>query len=186
MVDLSKSSISHPKYYIFSMHAVFNTDKNHSVIQTYNITTYRKCDYNNAEEDDTVQWSAGEPTVSTEAVTVPVPLLKEGMTYFFSGDYDGEQCKHGQHFKINVTHGEGLPNSLKETDAAPAPGNPDDDNSTPDTVVSSNFDKPVESTGEDVDDKSGASSLPSPWFVKVGGWKLGGVLGLLGVVWLSQ
>ncbi|KAK1319433.1 hypothetical protein QJS10_CPB04g00472 [Acorus calamus] len=81
---------------------IFNTDKNHSVIQTYNLITYKRCDYNNANANDTVVWSAGQPVVA-------VPLLKEGMTYFFSGNYDGKQCKHGQHFKIKVLHGLGLP-----------------------------------------------------------------------------
>ncbi|KAK6934474.1 hypothetical protein RJ641_034629 [Dillenia turbinata] len=55
-----------------------------------------------------------------------VPLVKEGMNYFFSGDYDGDQCKHGQHFKINVTYGRGLPESLKNpADKSPAPTSPD-------------------------------------------------------------
>ncbi|KAK1278762.1 hypothetical protein QJS04_geneDACA003608 [Acorus gramineus] len=115
--------------------AVFNTDKNHSVIQTYNLTTYKRCDYNNADADDTVVWSAGQPVVA-------VPLLKEGMTYFFSGNYDGKQCKHGQHFKIKVLHGLGLPQALKTLYASPAPkASPrpisgGGDQSVPDTVMS--------------------------------------------------
>ncbi|KAL6009840.1 hypothetical protein ACLOJK_000271 [Asimina triloba] len=137
---------------------IFNSDKNHSVIQTYNVTTYRKCDYDDADDDDTIAWSSGEPTFSDQPVTVAVPLLKEGMTYFFSGNYDGEQCKHGQHFKINVAHGEGLPNSLKSpTPDSPGPSSGQaDDDSTPDTVIPSNFNKPVDG-GADVKGTSGSS-----------------------------
>ncbi|XP_010908431.1 early nodulin-like protein 18 [Elaeis guineensis] len=123
---------------------IFNTDKNHTVVQTYNATTYKHCDYNDAEDDDTMEWSAGEPEFSKEAVTVAVPLLKEGLTYFFSGNYDGEQCRHGQHFKINVSHGQGLPPSLKSPSVAPAPTSPDDENLVPDTVVPSNFNNPAD------------------------------------------
>ena len=128
--------------------AVFNTDSNHSVIQTHNFTTYSTCD---SQGDDNIQWSSIEPN-STEVlpVTVPVPLVKEGPTYFFSGDYDGEQCMHGQKFEVNVTHGQGLPPSLRDNpdlavsptaaNAAPGPANPDaGDDSTPD-VISSNYD----------------------------------------------
>ncbi|CAA6657034.1 unnamed protein product [Spirodela intermedia] len=89
---------------------IFNTDKNHSVVQTYNATTYQRCDYKNAE-DDTV-----------------------GMNYFFSGLYAGAQCRHGQRFKINVTHGHGLPESLRNPPpAAEAP--PPDDGGVPETTV---------------------------------------------------
>jgi len=127
---------------------IFNTDKNHSVVQTYNITTYRKCDYNDADSDDTVEWATGESEFNRDPVTLEVPLLKEGMTYFFSGDYDGDQCKHGQHFKINVTHGQGLPESLKSpSEQSPAPTSPDDENSVPDNVIPSNFDNPKDDTG---------------------------------------
>ncbi|MQL99267.1 hypothetical protein Taro_031987 [Colocasia esculenta] len=124
---------------------IFNTDKNHSVVQTYNVTTYRRCDYNNADVDDTTEWSAGDPTVDRTAVSVAVPLVKEGMNYFFSGHYDGEQCKHGQHFKIKVAHGQGLPESLRApaatTTEAPAPDSPDD---IPENAVPANFNNPTE------------------------------------------
>ncbi|KAL6340717.1 hypothetical protein AAG906_014407 [Vitis piasezkii] len=76
---------------------IFNTDNNHSVVQTYNFTTYKHCDYENALENDTYQWSA----------TIPPPPTPWR-------DYDGWQCKHGQHFKLNVSHGQGLPPSLKD------------------------------------------------------------------------
>lgn len=157
----------------------FNTDTNHSVIQTYNVTTYRRCDYDNAEDDDTVQWSVGEPTAATQVVSVAVPLLKEGMTYFFSGDYDGEQCKHGQHFKINVTHGQGLPNSLKSSPPdSPAPAGSADDDSAPDTAIPSNFNKPVE--GSDLKAASGSASL---MFMRQEGGLLNLIMVSFGIGW---
>ncbi|KAJ6310188.1 hypothetical protein OIU76_015003 [Salix suchowensis] len=62
------------------------------------------------------------PTLSRREPQWQFPLLKEGPNYFFSGDYDGEQCDNGQHFKITVSHGKGLPDSLKDpSDQAPAP-----------------------------------------------------------------
>ncbi|KAJ0978038.1 hypothetical protein J5N97_013512 [Dioscorea zingiberensis] len=122
---------------------IFNTDVNHTVVQTYNVTIYKHCDYNDADSDDTIEWSTGEPEVSNKPVSVAVPLVKEGINYFFSGNYDGEQCKHGQHFKINVTHGQGLPESLRTpVPDSPAPASPDDDDNVPDTVIPSNFDNP--------------------------------------------
>ncbi|CAL9173684.1 unnamed protein product [Musa hybrid cultivar] len=118
----------------------FDTDKNHSVVQTYNATTYEQCNYDDAEADDTTEWSATAPQYSSDPVTVPVPLLKVGTTYFFSGNYDGEQCQHGQHFKINVTYGEGLPESLRSPSEASAPASPEDGGA--DTSVPANFDHP--------------------------------------------
>ncbi|OEL33027.1 hypothetical protein BAE44_0005954 [Dichanthelium oligosanthes] len=101
---------------------IFNTDKNHSVVQTQNGTLYKSCDYNDSGPDDTVEWSAAAPEFSKDAVTVAVPLLKEGGTYFFSGNYDGEQCENGQRFAIDVAHGQGLPPDLRPPVAdAPAP-----------------------------------------------------------------
>ncbi|CAO2184888.1 unnamed protein product [Urochloa humidicola] len=101
---------------------IFNTDKNHSVVQTRNVTLYKSCDYNDSGPDDTVEWSAAAPEFSKDAVTVAVPLLREGRTYFFSGDYDGEQCENGQRFAIDVAHGQGLPPDLRPPAAdAPAP-----------------------------------------------------------------
>ncbi|KAL6850430.1 hypothetical protein ACP4OV_021057 [Aristida adscensionis] len=101
---------------------IFNTDKNHSVVQTRNGTLYKSCDYNDSGPDDTVEWSAAAPEFSKDAVTVPVPLLKEGRTYFFSGNYDGEQCENGQRFAVDVAHGQGLPPDLRPPAAdTPAP-----------------------------------------------------------------
>ncbi|KAF8403679.1 hypothetical protein HHK36_011783 [Tetracentron sinense] len=162
---------------------IFNTDNNHSVVQTYNFTTYKRCDYDNAEEDDTTQWSTVDPSATApRPVLVAVPLVKEGMTYFFSGDYDGEQCKHGQHFKINVTHGQGLPASLKnpppESPAPMSSGNSGE--SAPDTGIPSNFNNPQE--GSDVKETSGSVSLPV--VVKVLNMKVQGIFVLLGFIWV--
>ncbi|KAF9592153.1 hypothetical protein IFM89_012582 [Coptis chinensis] len=165
---------------------MFNTDSNHSVVQSYNFTTYKRCDYDNAENDDTTQWSQGEPSaVTPDPVFVAVPLLKEGMTYFFSGDYDGEQCKHGQRFKMNVTHGLGLPASLKNPPAvAQSPRNQDDADSTPDpeTTISSDFNHPKESGNDNAKNTSGSISLKLS--MKLMNIKLNGIIGLLGIVWI--
>jgi len=143
---------------------IFNSDTNHSVVQTYNFTTYKECDYDDAQDKDTTQWSASDPSnTQTHPVTVAVPLVKEGMTYFFSGDYDGDQCKSGQHFKINVTYGHGLPKSLKSPEDAPSPASPvaGDDDSAPDTIVPSNFSHPKEENDDDKasDDQKSSSSV---------------------------
>ncbi|KAG6532213.1 blue copper protein-like [Zingiber officinale] len=129
----------------------FNTDKNHSVVETYNLTTYERCDYEDAEANDTTEWSTATPEYSSDPVTVPVPLLKVGATYFFSGNYDGEQCQHGQRFKIVVTYGQGLPESLRSPSEAPGPVSPDDGGSMPDSVPA-NFDHP-KNTGDGEDMK---------------------------------
>ena len=151
-------------------HAVFNTDTNHSVVQTYNETTYKLCDYDNAKEKDTIQWSEANPSnTATYEVSVAVQLLKEGVTYFFSGDYDGDQCKAGQHFRITVTHGEGLPKSTDDSVAGPASspqsGTGSDDDSIPETIVpNSNFDNPKEEddSADDNKETSGSVSLSVP------------------------
>ncbi|XP_060216153.1 early nodulin-like protein 18 [Lycium barbarum] len=143
---------------------IFNTDNNHSVIQTYNFTTYKNCDYDNALDNDTVQWSSADPSsTSTFPVSVAVPLLKVGSTYFFSSDYDGEQCENGQHFKINVTYGQGLPRSLKDPsdDDSMAPISPisGDEESAPDTIVPASFDHPRDVTTDDSPEPSNSVSL---------------------------
>ncbi|KAI4373636.1 hypothetical protein MLD38_011742 [Melastoma candidum] len=142
---------------------LFNTDTNHSVVQTYNYTTYASCDYADALDNDTIQWSSADPSnTDTHAVTIPVPLLKEGPNYFFSGDYDGDQCRNGQHFGINVTHGQGLPESLRSPqDEAPSPNSPDSgsDDSAPDKVIPSDFSNPVNATKGDEATGSGLNRL---------------------------
>uniref|UniRef100_A0A6N2L318 Phytocyanin domain-containing protein n=1 Tax=Salix viminalis TaxID=40686 RepID=A0A6N2L318_SALVM len=159
---------------------IFNTDTNHSVVQTYNFTTYKLCDYENSGDNDTVEWSSANPSNTlTQGATVAVPLLKEGPSYFFSGDYDGEQCDNGQHFKITVSHGKGLPDSLKDpSDQAPAPNAADYD-STPDTVVPFDFNNPHDQD-TDVKKDSGSISL----YGKFLDMKLNGVLLLLGIVYM--
>ncbi|WOL00629.1 blue copper protein-like [Canna indica] len=158
----------------------FNTDKNHSVVQTYNVTTYRQCDYEDAEEDDTTQWSAAAPEYSADPVTVAVPLLKVGPTYFFSGNYDGEQCQHGQHFMINVTYGRGLPESLKSpSEAAPGPANPDDGADA--SSVPANFDHPKDVGNGESDAKptSGAGKRVARLLREQGAWRIHVGLALL-------
>ncbi|KAL6181027.1 hypothetical protein ACLB2K_047685 [Fragaria x ananassa] len=148
---------------------IFNTDTNHSVVQTYNVTIYKLCDYDNAEEKDAIQWSQSDPSnTATQDVSVAVPLLKEGVMYFFSGDYDGDQCKNGQHFMITVTHGQGLPKSGDDSTAGPTSspqsGNGDDE-SIPETIVpNSNFNDPKEEDDSDNDkETSGSVSFSVPY-----------------------
>ncbi|KAG8495193.1 hypothetical protein CXB51_012810 [Gossypium anomalum] len=92
---------------------IFNTDNNHSVIQTYNFTTYKFCDY-----DDALQKRHDRMVGRRSFVHGASSNLSSGSSterrdeLSLSSDYDGEQCNNGQHFKINVTHGQGLPKSL--------------------------------------------------------------------------
>ncbi|KAI9074731.1 hypothetical protein K1719_043321 [Acacia pycnantha] len=109
---------------------IFNTDTNHSVIQTYNHTTYKLCDYDDAEDKDTMEWSSSNPSnTEVRPVTVAVPLVKEGTTYFFSSDYDVD--------------------SSPSPASSPTSGS---DDATPDTVISTNFSNPKGSTTSDNDD----------------------------------
>lgn len=118
------------------------------------------------------------------------------MTYFFSSDYDGEQCKNGQQFKINVTYGQGLPKSLEEyappsqqgSSTSPSPSNSPisgDEDAAPDTIVPSNFNNPhqVDAGGADDDEKSEKSSASSR-FVFVG--KIYSFLGKYSLVFLAS
>ncbi|KAL9367699.1 hypothetical protein Peur_038898 [Populus x canadensis] len=159
---------------------IFNTDSNHSVVQTYNFTTFKSCDYDNSGGNETAEWSSTNPSNTlTQAVTVAVPLLKEGPTFFFSGFYDGDQCQNGQHFKITVSHGKGLPDSLKDpSDQAPAP-NAADYGSTPDTDVPFDFNNPHDQD-TDVKKDSGSISL----HVKNLDMKLNGILLSLGILYM--
>ncbi|CAL9111371.1 unnamed protein product [Musa textilis] len=163
---------------------VFNTDKGHTVVQTYNVTTYKRCNYNDAETDDTIEWSAGAPKFSKEKVTIAVPLLKEGMTYFFSGNNDGRQCRHGQHFKINVTHGQGLPESLKHHAEAPAPAAPEKGGVVPGEAVPSvpsSFSNPVQAGSVEASSAAG-ESLARMLRKQQRGWRFHLGLSLLGVL----
>lgn len=139
---------------------IFNTDKNHSVVQTRNGTLYKSCDYNDSGPDDTVEWSAAAPEFSKDAVTVAVPLLKEGRTYFFSGNYDGEQCENGQRFAIDVAHGQGLPPDLRPPVAdAPAPSaGPADGAAVLDFSHPKNVTTPSASDDDDAGERSDATA----------------------------
>ncbi|MED6112041.1 hypothetical protein PIB30_058070 [Stylosanthes scabra] len=179
---------------------IFNTDTNHSVVQTYNATTYKQCDYDDAQDKDTFQWLQSNPSnTETHSTTVSVPLKKEGVTYFFSSDYDGDQCKSGQRFQINVTHGQGLPKSLKDPseDSAPSPsgaaggGVAGDDDAAPDTIVPANFNHPKYENSDSSDDDEndtasgkGKASSDSVSIYEQVRLKLFGSLALLGVVFL--
>ncbi|PON59549.1 Phytocyanin domain containing protein [Trema orientale] len=174
---------------------IFNTNTNHSVVQTYNETTYKLCDYEDASDKDTTQWSTADPSnTATRPITVPVPLLKEGKTYFFSGDYDGDQCTNGQRFAIVVAHGQGLPKSLKDpsTDESPGPVGPqsgdEEGDAAPDTIVPSNFNNPKPVASDDADRASDSSGSVSLSFLhgKVFGRQLCTVFMVcLGLIWLS-
>lgn len=132
-----------------------------------------------------MEWSAGDPSADSHPVSVAVPLVKEGMTYFFSGDYDGEQCKHGQHFKINVTHGQGLRPSLRSSSTespGPASASDNNDDSAPDTVIPSNFNNPQNEKGDDVDQESGSVSLAM--FLRHLDGRLNVIFVFLGLVWV--
>lgn len=187
-VYLTKCSFQGLIHFVFC-DVVFNTDNNHSVVQTYNFITYKHCDFNNAQDNDTTEWLAGDQSATAVgAVTVAVPLLKEGMTYFFSGFYDGEQCKHGQRFKVNVTHGQGLPESLKNpSNESPGPTSQEsggDDESAPETVVPSNFNNP-QGDGSDTDVEASRSVSLIEYSGFLDG-KLNGVvilLWLISIVW---
>lgn len=166
---------------------IFNTDNNHSVIQTHNFTTYKLCDYEDSTDNDTIQWSSANPSsTNPQQITVSVPLLEVGMTYFFSSDYDGEQCNYGQHFKINVTYGQGLPPGLESPSAeSPGPVSPEsgDDEAAPDTIVPANFDNPRDTSADDEKESSQSVSLfASSKFCEV---KLYGAPFLVGILYLG-
>lgn len=133
------------------------------MVQTRNGTLYKSCDYNDSGPDDTVEWSAAAPEFSKDAVTVAVPLLKEGRAYFFSGNYDGEQCESGQRFAIDVTHGQGLPPDLRPPVAdAPAPSSA----GTADGAAALDFSHPKNvttpsATDDDDGEPSGGTSASS-------------------------
>lgn len=135
---------------------IFHTDRNHSVVQTYNATTYKSCSIDDALETDTDIWSSSDGPDSNDA-TINVPLVKEGPNYFFSSDYDGEQCANGQKFQIAVEHGEGLPPSLRPEAPGPAAAG-GDDGSAPDTNLQDNFDHPKDVQAVKGAEPSGAAA----------------------------
>ncbi|EYU46173.1 hypothetical protein ABFS82_04G067200 [Erythranthe guttata] len=174
---LEKPSVDYRKWAadkIFSLgdFLIFNTDNNHSVIQTYNFTTYSLCDYGDSLNNDTIEWSAADPSsVDPRPVSVSVPLVKTGMTYFFSSDYDGEQCQNGQNLKINVTYGQGLPSTLVTPSGdSPAPISPEsgDEEAAPETLVPSNFDNPKDISDDESQLPSNAVSLSGFYKLLIG------------------
>ncbi|KAL3611436.1 hypothetical protein D5086_002456 [Populus alba] len=133
--------------------AVFNTDSNHSVVQTYNFTTFKSCDYDDSVGNETVEWSS---------TNHPTPSHRQSRIS-----------------KITVSHGKGLPDSLKDpSDQAPAP-NAADYGSTPDTVVPFDFNNPHDQD-TDVKKDSGSISL----HVKNLDMKLNGILLSLGILYM--
>lgn len=94
----------------------------HDVIVTYNKSVYTTCDILDSNDNDYEVW--GQPGNSSFSA---IPLVETGMNYFFCGTNDGDHCKGGMKFAINVTHGEGLPASLMIPPPAP------EDDSTPDS-----------------------------------------------------
>uniref|UniRef100_A0A0C9RQI8 TSA: Wollemia nobilis Ref_Wollemi_Transcript_25066_1100 transcribed RNA sequence n=1 Tax=Wollemia nobilis TaxID=56998 RepID=A0A0C9RQI8_9CONI len=163
---------------------IFNTDTNHSVVQTYNATTYKMCDYDDADDDDTIELSAGDPSTDAKPVTVAAPLVREGVTYFFSGDYDGWHCNMGgQKFQITVAHGQGLPPSLlTPPPGAPAPESADGPDAAPVTNIPASMTTPVpdSSTAADTninnDDASAAEKGKNPGVFLVLGFVLSPLL----------
>ncbi|PIN15452.1 hypothetical protein CDL12_11899 [Handroanthus impetiginosus] len=119
--------------------AVFNTNTNQTVIQTYNKTTYDSCTVDDSLDTDTFQYNGGSNEFGSPT-TIPVPLTIEGTQYYFSDADDGEQCQHGMAFELKVGHGLGLPPSLNQPPPppyTPPPGPADDGQSPPVTVVTS-------------------------------------------------
>lgn len=190
---LEKSSVDYQKWAsskTFSLgdFLIFNTDNNHTVVQTYNATIYNLCDDSNALDNDTFQYASPDPSAAAvHPVSVAVPLLKVGPTYFFSSDYDGEQCNNGQRFSINVTQGQGLPPSLR-TPSPEAPGPVSEesgDDTVPDTVVPANFDHPKNITTDNAADDSddGDKKNSNGVITQSSRWGLGWFLILFGLLY---
>ncbi|KAJ6729847.1 hypothetical protein OIU85_020725 [Salix viminalis] len=92
---------------------IFRTSSNQTVIQTYNLTTFKNCSIDNSSDNDTIVYNGGN-TVFDQALVIPVPLTIQGSNYFFSDANDGIQCLYGLAFEINVNRGLGLPPSLNQ------------------------------------------------------------------------
>lgn len=98
--------------------AVFNTNTNSTVVQTYNETTYKSCTVDDASDKDTFQYLGGSNEYG-KPLFVAVALTLEGNQYFFSEADDGFQCQQGMAFGIKVSHGSGLPPSLNQPPPPP-------------------------------------------------------------------
>lgn len=106
--------------------AVFRTNSNQTVIQTYNLTTFQSCSFDNASDNDTVQYNGGD-TDFNKPLIIQVPLTIKGSNYFFSDANDGVQCQEGMAFEIQVNTGLGLPPSLNQPPPPPYATPPDSD-----------------------------------------------------------
>lgn len=106
--------------------AVFRTNSNQTVIQTYNLTTFKSCSFDDASDNDTVQYNGGDSDFD-KPLTIPVPLTIKGPSYFFSDADDGVQCQRGMAFEIQVNTGLGLPPSLNQPPPPPYATPPDSD-----------------------------------------------------------
>ncbi|KAM0935918.1 putative Phytocyanin domain, cupredoxin [Dioscorea sansibarensis] len=97
---------------------IFKTDTALPVIQTYNATTYARCNADDDNGNETYVYD-GSASDALPAV-IPVPLTIEGDNYYFSGAGDDVfQCSHGMRFHIVVQHGRGLPPSLSHPPPPP-------------------------------------------------------------------
>ncbi|GJW68361.1 blue copper protein [Tanacetum coccineum] len=138
---LEKSTVDYQKWAsskTFSLgdFLIFNTDNNHTVVQTYNYTIYTLCDDSGALDNDTINYASPDPSAATvHPVSAAVPLLKVGPTYFFSSFYDGGMPLQHQNPLGPVSQESG-------------------DDTVPDTIVPANFDHPKDLSGDDDDDES--------------------------------
>ncbi|BBH02425.1 early nodulin-like protein 18 [Prunus dulcis] len=129
---------------------VFNTDTNHSVVQTYNLTTYKLCDYDDAQENDTIQWSSADPSntashpVSVEAITTASNARMASTLR--STSLMAKACQE--------LTGTGRTESVPGPASGPQSGN--DEDSVPETIVPSNFDHPHE---DDTEEKNPSGSV---------------------------
>lgn len=122
----------------FRLSAVFNTNTNQTVIQTYNETTYNSCNTDDALDSDTFQYNGGENEFGS-SMTIAVPLTINRTQYYLSDSDDGEQCQQGMAFTINVSYGLGLPPSLNHPPppayVQPPTSSPDEELPPPGTAV---------------------------------------------------
>ncbi|KAA0040008.1 cucumber peeling cupredoxin-like [Cucumis melo var. makuwa] len=107
---------------------IFRTNSNQTVIQTYNLTTFNSCSFDDASDNDTVQYYGGDSNFNKPLV-IPVPLTIKGPNYFFSDADDGVQCQRGMAFEIQVNTGLGLPPSLNQPPPPPYATPPDSESS---------------------------------------------------------
>ncbi|CAN6485100.1 unnamed protein product [Victoria cruziana] len=131
---------------------IFNTNSNYTVVQTYNGTAFKSCDYDDTGSDTTLYTVPGDPTKLGLRGVIAVPLTQVGDNYFFSDADDGIQCAGGLKFSISVDKGEGLPPSLME----PPPSPP----ATPSSAPAS--DTPPAGTLSNQNENFAKSAVPHP------------------------